>query len=265
MYKKPYKIKRKKNILKNRFFLSGILGFFVCLGVFYLICFAPFFQIKTINISGCQKVQPKELENVIRGQAEEKVVFLKTRSIFLADSKKITEEVLKYFPQLEKITFKKDLPNKLVILVEERKPSLVLCQGEKYFLVDKNGIAYEEASEADENSLKLKNQTLVSAIKLGEMAVSPDLLSQMIKIRQIFNNLEINLVEMEIVSEQRLNVKTAVGFEVYFNLKGDISWQIVELKTILENKILPKSWKNLKYIDLRFDRVFVSPEGLLED
>ena len=67
------------------------------------------------------------------------------------------------------------------------------------------------------------------------------------------------------VSEQRLNVKTVSGWEVYFNLKGDIDWQITELKTILENKIPPKNWRNLDYIDLRFDRVFVSPDGLMSD
>lgn len=152
------------------------------------------------------------------------------------------------------------------MLIEERKLAATLCQDKRCFFVDKNGIAYEEISEANYQGPKIKNQILLSEIKLGENAVIVDLMAQILKIySKLSDDLKITLQEFDIASEQRLNVKTAGGWEIYFNLKGDIHWQITELKTILENKIPPKNWKNLEYIDLRFDRVFVSPVGLISD
>ena len=265
-YRKAYRIKRKKSILKNRFFWFGILFLVLAGGIFYLVCFAPFFQIKGINISGCQKVQTQELENAIKGQIVKNIAFFNTQSIFLVNSGKIAAEIIKNFPQIEKISLQKDLLNKLVVSVEERKPVALLCQGEKYFLIDERGVAYEETSEADYQGPKIKSQILLSEIKLGQTSVAADLMSQILKINsKLRDDLKIALQEFDIVSEQRLNVKTADGWEIYFNLKGDMDWQIVELKTVLENKIPPKNWRNLNYIDLRFDRVFVSPEGLITE
>ncbi len=264
MYRKPYRIKRKKPILKNRFFWFTILFLFLGAGIFYLVCFAPFFQIKVINISGCQKVKIQELENAINGQIVKNIAFFKTQSIFLANSNKISAEIIKNFPQIEKISLQKDLLGKLAVLVEERKSAALLCQGEKCFFVDKTGVAYEETFGTDYQGPKIRNQILSSEIKLREVAVSGDLMSQILKINsKLSGDLKIVLQEFDIVSEQRMDVKTASGWEVYFNLKGDIEWQTIELKTILEDKILPKNWKNLRYIDLRFDRIFVAPEGLL--
>jgi hypothetical protein len=266
MYKKSYPIKRKKPILKNRFFWFGILFLILGGGIFYLVCLAPFSQIKKINISGCQKVQTQELEAAIKDQVVKNIAFFNTQSIFLANADKITAEILKTFPQIEKINFKKNLPDNLAIFVEERKPSALLCQSEKCFFVDKNGIAYEETSEKSFEGPKIKNQSLSSEIKLGQIVISGDLMSQILKINsKLAGDLKITLQEFDVVSDQRMNLKTASGWEVYFNLKGDMNWQITELETILKNKILPKNWKNLVYIDLRFDRVFVSPEGLIAD
>ncbi|MFH1401947.1 MAG: cell division protein FtsQ/DivIB [Parcubacteria group bacterium] len=266
MYKKPYRIKRKKPILKNNFFWSGLLFLVLAGGIIYLVCFAPFFQIKEISISGCQKVKTQELENSIRGQIVKNIAFFSTQSIFLMNSGKIASEIIKNFPQIEKIGFKKGLFNKLAVFVEERKPIAFLCQEEKCFLIDKNGVAFEETSETDYQGPKIKSRILLSQIKPGEIIIESKQIEQILKINsELSGDLKISLQEFDMVSEQRMNIKTAKGWEIYFNLKGDIDWQITELKTILGNKIPPKNWGSLDYIDLRFDRVFVSPEGLMSD
>jgi cell division septal protein FtsQ len=265
-FKKPYRIRRKKQLLKNKFFLLGVAAFLIGSGIFYLICLAPFSQIKAITISGCQKVQAGDLEKAILSQIEKNIGFLDTQSIFLADSQKITVEILKNFPQIETINFKKDLPDNLKVLVKEREPVAVLQQNDKSFFIDNGGLAYEEVLGSVWPGLIIKNQTLSSALKPGQIAVKENLLAQILKINSaLTKDLKINTTGIEIASEQRLNVKTTLGFEIYFNLKGDIDWQIAELKIILENKIPSAKRRNLNYIDLRFDRVFVSPEGLISD
>jgi len=264
IYKKPYRIKRKKLILKNRFFWFGILFLSLAGGIIYLVCFASFFQIKGISIAGCQNTKTQELENLIRNQIVKNIVFFHTQSVFLANSGTISAKILETFPQIEKISLQKNLLGKLTVEIEERKPAALLCQNEKCFLIDKNGIAYEETLAAGYLGPRIKNQILSSEIKLGEIVIDSDLMGQILKISsKLGSDLKIPLREFDIVSEQRMNVKTADGWEVFFNLKGDVNWQITELETVLENKIIPRDWKNLSYIDLRFDRVFVSPEGLI--
>jgi cell division septal protein FtsQ len=264
MYKKPYKIKRKKNIFKNRLFLLGMLILFLLGAGVYLVCFAPFSQVKTVTVTGCQKVKTADLQDNIKSQVARKIFFLETQSIFLANSQVIMSEILNKFPQIEKVSLTKKMPNGLEILVKEREPAVFLCQNSQCFLVDKNGIAYESAT-INSGLLPIENKTLVSIIELGQTVIDMNLLSKILEINSVLNNLGIKSNGIEIASEQRMNAKIADGWQAHFNLKGDLSWQATELKTVLENKISPKNWRNLDYIDLRFDRVFVSPEGLVVD
>lgn len=266
MNKRAYKIKKKRNIFKSRLFRLGSLFLVLGLGIFWAICFAPFSQIKAVKISGCQKLQPSDLEAAIKGEIQRSIVFIKTQSIVLANSKKITAEILENFPQIEKITLKKNLTGNLEISIKERGPAALLCQYDKCFFIDANGVAYENFLEDNWSGLKINNQALPEAIELGQIVISQDLLSKILKINSIMtSDLGIDLRDVKIVSEQRMNLETKTGWQVYFNLKSDFDWQITELKTILENKISPQNRRNLKYIDLRFDRVFISPEGLVSD
>ncbi len=123
-------------------------------------------------------------------------------------------------------------------------------------------------SQPDSDLILIRDLTLASSteIRSGDNVLPPELVSQILQIKsKLKSDVQLFAISADVVSDQRLNVKNSDGWEIYFNTKGDIGWQLTELKTILENKILPGNWKNLDYIDLRFDRVFISPEGLLED
>jgi len=53
-----------------------------------------------------------------------------------------------------------------------------------------------------------------------------------------------------------LDAETTEGWTVRFNLKGDLDWQVTELRLALEKQISPEKRKSLEYIDLRFSRVY---------
>jgi len=57
-----------------------------------------------------------------------------------------------------------------------------------------------------------------------------------------------------------LDVKTSEGWEIYFNLKKDINWQLTELDFLLKERIPPDKKGNVEYIDLRFERIYIFPE-----
>ena len=70
------------------------------------------------------------------------------------------------------------------------------------------------------------------------------------------NNLKIPIAELFLISEERINIQTSDGWTVYFNPKGDISWQITELSLVLAKQIPPEKRGELDYIDLRFSRIY---------
>lgn len=266
-FKKPYRIKKKKSILKNRFFWIGVLGIVVLIGLFYLICFFDFFQIEKIEIFGNQKVKTENIKNLTEKEISKKVLFFPTKSIFLANLDNIRISILEEFPQIANINLEREFPRVLKVEIIERKPVAVFVNASQnfedqnqdiFFFIDREGIIYEKISEEiAQNMFEIKNSGFKKEPRLGEQVVGKEKLAKILEIeRKLKNDLKIHINSAEIVSEQRLNIKTLEGWEVYFNLQKSLDWQLTELGLILEKKIPLEKREQLEYIDLRFDKIY---------
>ena len=255
-YRRPYRIKRKKSIFLNRFFWLIILVLMISGGIFYLLFLSSPFQIQKIKISGNEKVPTEDIRSLIEKVAEKKILVFQTKSIFLTTTNQIQKIIFENFPQITKVEFEKQLPQTLVIKIEERKPIAIFSQNENYFFIDKEGIIFEKKPETVDlkpQQLLIKNLLLGVELKLGDRAVEKELLSQILEVKsQIENELEIPINEVLIVSEDRLNFKTPEGWEFYFNPQKDSNWQLRKLKAVLETEIPLERRKDLEYIELRF-------------
>jgi cell division protein FtsQ len=269
IFYKPYRVKKRKSILKSRFFWQMILFLVLFLGIFYLILFSPFFQIKEVKIFGNEKVFAKDIQNIIENQIKKKLLIFETKSIFFQNFKKINKNLLEKFPQIENINLKRKFPNILIIQIKEREPVSKWCKIkienqnkkdkkdliiEKCYLLDRQGIVFAETKEGNDLVIKSKKEKEIS---LGQKVIEKEDLNLILEIkRKLKENLKIEIKEFLIVSFQRLNAKTSEDWQIYFNLKGDINWQIEELKILLKEKIPLEKRKDLEYIDLRFTRVY---------
>jgi len=252
-FRKPYRIIKKKSILKNRFFWLGILILVIIGGIFYLIYFYSFFQIKEIKIAGNQKVASKDIDNVVQNQIWGKIIFIQSKSIFLVDFNRTKKFLLEKFPQLNVVNFKRDFPNKIQIAVEERKPVAIFVNNGEDFLIDKEGIIFEKISNDMPEFLKIRNLTLKNDLILGEKAIEGDILLKILDIKsKLKEKLKISLGEVSLAAEDRLNAKTDEGWEIYFDPQKDIEWQLTKLSSVLSKEILPEKRSDLEYIDLRF-------------
>lgn len=226
---------------------------FLFLIIFYLTCFSSFFQIKKIEISGNQKVLTEGIKKNIENNFSHKILLFDSKSIFLTDLKKIKDNVLSEYPNIEQVQIFKKIPDKLEILIKERTPVALFEKDGSYFLTDAKGIAFESARD-NKSFLLIKKPSITREIKLGESLIDEKEISQILKIEPEFKNrnLEFKIEFAELVNEERLNIKTSDGFEIYFDLLGDISQQVLNLSLVLKEKISSEQRRNLEYIDLRF-------------
>jgi len=266
-YKNPYRIKRKKSIFKNRFFWLGILFLIMTGGLFYFLFLCPFFDVKEIIISGNKEVKKEEIENLVKEQIQTDFKFSKSKNINLIKLNEVDKILLENFPQIAGVSSKKELPDAIIIEIEERKPAVIFKQNNNWFFADKEGIIFrqindEVATQTAGQITIIQNSLLTKDLKLGERMAEKEIISQIIDLEpKLKEDLKIPLEELTIVSEERLSAKTSTGWEIYFNLKGDLNWQISKLKAVLENRIPPEKRGNIDYIDLRFERVYIFPEN----
>jgi len=256
-YRKPYRIRRKTSVFKNRYFWLSLFVLVIFGASSYFLFFADFFQVKEINVSGNQKITSEDIKKEIDSLLSINFMNISSKSIFLTNFHNISSEVLKKFPQLASVSFKRNFPNGIVVQAEERKPVVVFCSGSDCFSIDKEGIIFEKVDVIFSDFPRVTDIEGKNNFSLGEKIIDKSVLSFIVDTKNGLNEkLKITAGEFSLPSPQRLNVKTKEGWEIYFNVEGDLNWQLEKLSLVLEKEIPPGKRKDLDYIDLRFTRVY---------
>lgn len=223
--------------MKNQFFGFGFLFFTVIGGISYFLFFSGFLQIEKITVSGVEKISEEDIKAFIPGG-----------NIFLVDTEEAEKDILNNFLQIGGVEIRRSFPDALNVSVTERMPSALWCEGKNCFSVDREGVIFEEAASLETDLVRIAGPK--------EM-LDKEKISQILEIgNKMKDDLGITAAQAFIATEGRLNVETSEGWEIYFNLQGNLDWQITELGLVLEKQISPEKRKKLEYIDLRFSRVF---------
>jgi len=269
-----YKVKRKKSIFKNRLFGESFLLFLEISFIFYFLIFSQTFRIEKVYVFGDKEIKTENLQEFLQEKIEKFSPSISIANIFLVNSKKLEEEILKKFPEIDVVEIKKNFPNILDIEIKERRPVAIFCftrpsfveqnlggQDKNCGFLDKKGIIFEKNDSFNENLPLIKSQNREEKIILGEDILERETLEKILKINESLET-KLNIEPKEYVLfeksilESRLNVKTSQGWEIFFDLNKDIDLQILKLKLLLEEEIPPENRKTLEYIDLRFTRVY---------
>ena len=255
-YRQPHRLRKKRSVLRNRYFWFSALFLLFLSGTFYLVCFSNFFQVKEVKIIGNQKTPLAEIQKTIdKGVGQKVLAFFDSNSIFLANLGEITRDLLEEFPQISSATVNRQLPDKLLVEIKERLPFGVWCQGENCFYLDRTGVIFDDNPVADILVIKTQNQP--AEVVLGKRIIANDSMEKIAKVQKTLkDNMEINIKEFNIISPDRLNARTQEGWEIYFDPAGNLDWQLTEVKAVLEKQIPSEKRGNLEYIDLRFSKVY---------
>ena len=238
-FRKPHRIKKKRSIFKSWLFWLLVFILIIVSIIFYYLFFSKTFQIKEIVIIGQEKISKNQIKEIVPKE-----------NIFLIDISKIKTNILENFLPIANVNVRREFPDKLNITITERVAVGIWCEQENCFLIDKDGIIFKSA---------LPETNLIEIFSEKEL-LKKEKIEQILKIQQELNRKEIQIKEAKIVSEERLNIKTTENWEIYFNLmRDDLSKQIFNLGIVMREKISVERRKNLQYIDLRFDKIFIYP------
>ncbi len=246
---------RRSFFSKRRLLIFGAImtPFALAAGAAYLIKI-PQLQINEIRFSGLQALGKEELTSAVWKQLEENFIFVfPRRSIVVANTGAVAEELQRVFPRIKNISVRKIYPRALEILIEERKVFGIFCGKSQCAYIDTSGLAYEAAPDST-GSLITKVRSDLDEIKIGSSTLAPSLMELMNFLREELRrtvNLEIIGYEISQKTPREVRVETSEGFTVIFNRDDDFKNVFRVLKTILDEEIREKR-AQLEYIDVRF-------------
>jgi cell division septal protein FtsQ len=233
----------------------------------YFIFYSPYFSIKSINISGLERINHEEIKGMVETQMAERRFFIfKQNNIFVFDenaaSKNINE---KYALKVFKID--KRLPEALIISVEERSPALIWKTSEKYYIVDWDGTIIREITPEEVSGYQENQPGAKMALVFDDSNASVGFKDKILSSETVLaiSNLQINIPAAGLMisnfkvtdkNDSAIKCLTGEGWEIYFSVIGDLNAQLEKLRTFLKEK-KSEDRKSLQYVDLRFtDRIY---------
>lgn len=255
--KKRKILRRRKSIFTNLYFSLSVFASIIILSAAGFFLFSPRFQIQQLSVSGNQDIPTEELERIAGEKIKTSFSFLgfdfSTSSIFLSSRNGI-DNLLEAFPEIDKVSVKKNFPNGISLQIVEKTPFAVwtdVFDNSKCYLVDKNGSFIKNYEEKEEYASLIR----ISEKEKIDNLDKKDILSSLSKIESEVAKYSISVKGFDIYKAKAV-AQTSLSCDIVFYIGNnedyaDLDWQIDKLGNFL-NSEYSSGLGNLKYIVLRF-------------
>lgn len=199
-----------------------------------------------------------EIAGVLRKLGDSRVYLIPENHMLFLSRGKLLSVLQINFPEVREITFfRRSFPNHIALSLEVRKSEYVWQSGQKYYLLDQDGVVFQEVGRYFEAAFP---EILIKDGQNREVAVG-----QKLEIKKILAFIQ-NLKELwpgyvtqttftafftPAIQSPDLVAETLAGFRVLFDLDRSASVQLQSLRLLLNETIPAETIPGLSYIDLR--------------
>ena len=245
--------RRKKSIFTNFYFSFSIFASIIVLSGAGFLLFSPRFQVSQLSISGNNNIVTEDIEKAAQEKLKTSFSLLgmdiSTESIFLSMGQG-ANSLMESFPEIEKVTIKKNFPNGVSLQIVEKTPYAVWTDEfdkSKCYLVDRNGTYIKDFVEKEEYSALIK----INEKEEFDQLTKKEILDNLYKIESKLKNSSIYVSSFDIYKEKTVT-KSNLACKIIFNISDDLDWQVEKLGIVLTNSKYSGKLSSFEYIDLRF-------------
>lgn len=207
----------------------------------------PIWHIKKIYVEGNTILSKETILDVAEIPQDENIFFL---------NKKIVKEKLLALPQIKNVKIFTQLPNTIIISIQERKPFAVVVMDNKSLVIDNEGYIIEiiENKKDFETIPKIKLTDLPTVLKLPKEAIvnnnkideetMKNIEFSFLSLEKILKN---RRFELELYDNDNINLIIDGAYKVKLGSQKDIERKFFVLEKILSQV---KNINEIEYIDL---------------
>lgn len=243
--KKPAKIFKppsKKYFIFTLTTIIQILFIFLFISLIFSLFTSSFFKVKFIDCYIETLICTEDEEDLFAGSLGKNIFLLKTKE--MEDLAKLSELSIK------NVNIAKKLPNRLSVKLDKRKPFAILLTTKGIFLVDDQGLAFQEPRDEKQRLPTvelLDNESAALGESVGHQT------QKALDLVKILDDIFVPFDKIVIGKDKTLTLQYS-GYEAIFSQEKDFFKQAVSLQLILQSS---KINKKLTKIDLRFDKPVV--------
>lgn len=241
--KKKYLVRKYTNILGN--ILKTLLTLGLVGAAFYFLLYSPLFKIEKIIIEGTKKfVNPQDVLLIAESNA-------KSVNIFKFKKEELSEKLEKNLLGAKRFEIKKEFPNKIRILINERTPAAIIYQDkDDYYLIDNDGyvLGYTDPNNVDFPKIKYEKD-----IKVG-LFIDKNLVPIYLELTELFLKEDIDVSSMSF-SPKHVNLFLDNDITVLIGNEKNKQEALKAVKSLIQESGADD--RQIRRIDFRYDKVIV--------
>ncbi len=230
----------------------GLLG--------WLIFFTDVFVVQAVTVTDARPHTIAAAKKIIEEQLSQNPA---RKNIFFIPTDTLEQSIITSLPQVRTVYVARKLPGTVKAIIQEKTASLLLLSRGKYYFVDAQGIAYEEARlETLPGTILpiVKNNDANSQVTVGIPVVAKsfvEFVTYMEKELPAATKAAIAEIRIPSLSAREVHLLLSNNWVIRFDVTRSADIQLATLQKLLAGTISPDEQKKLDYIDMRIpDRVY---------
>ena len=224
------------------------------LGIFLLFCFAlssyffinsAFFNVKKIEVSGCQTVSEEQVTD-LSGLAV-------GTNLFKIDARGAISKIAMH-PMIKTVQVSRKIPHTVVLKVTERTPAALVVGNDSYLAVDIEGIYLKRVDDLLNLHLPVvSGLSIEESVSPGANLTTSGLHAALQLIELMDSTFLENVAEIKAASPYSLTLKMLQGVEIRFGEPEEIERKLQLIQELLIKNGEVINDQTVEYIDLRYN------------
>ncbi len=218
---------RQKKARRRRLKIFFIMFILIAIITLITMCFTTFFPIKRINVSGGKIYTKAEIIKASELTTND--------NLFVVSQEKIEQKIRKKLPYVDSIKLKRNLPDALIITVDDAKEYSCFMVDNKYYIISQNGYVLKSQSEVPENVFEIVTSGV--NCKIGNKIEYKNIAEQemILKITTLLEKQNINIDKIDVSNILNINVMVENKFSVNFGNDEYLEQKIAHLSGMIES------------------------------
>lgn len=218
---------RQKKARKKRF-ITGVIALTIALVITTIIlCFTVFFPISNITASGSNIYTSEEIvasSGIKIGD-----------NIFTFSQKRATDLLKAKLPFIEKVEFKRNLPDTVKIKVYDAKSYYCVLYDGAYYNVSKSGWVLEKVGEKNNDVFEIKIKDVKCAIGTQIVFNDKKAYEMLENVISLLEDKKIKIDYVDVTNSITIKAGVEGRFDVNFGTENSLENKVMHLKTTIEN------------------------------
>ena len=237
-------------------------------GIFvWLLVATDVFVVRAVTVLDAREHTNQAVEEIVE---RELAAVPLDRNIFLVQTGAIVDTIRRELPQVRTVHVARKLPGTIRVVVQEKKPAVLLVSNGSYYFVDEAGIPFEEARLETLPGVVLptvKNDDVDASVVVGAPAIAESFVSFITHVQDnLPDTLNADVAEIHIPSlaAREVHVLLSSNWQILFDVTREPIGQLDVLRRVINELISQEEQAQLEYIDLRIkDRVYYRSRALV--